>query len=50
VASSKTVNWYDMTLMDEQSRISYQSAAEVAGGYDVQGAGTTCGWVQVDLG
>jgi hypothetical protein len=32
VASSKTVNWYDMTLMDEQSRISNQSATEVAGG------------------
>jgi hypothetical protein len=35
VASSKTaksVSWYDMTLMDEQSRISDQSATEVAGG------------------
>jgi hypothetical protein len=36
VASSKTaksVSWYDMTLMDEESRLSDQSAAEVAGGF-----------------
>jgi hypothetical protein len=32
VTSSKTVSWYDLTLMDEQSRISDQSATEVAGG------------------
>jgi hypothetical protein len=35
VASSKTaksISWYDMTLMDEQSKISDQSAAEVARG------------------
>jgi hypothetical protein len=29
---SGTVSWYDMTLMDEQSNTSDQSAAEVAGG------------------
>jgi len=32
VASSKTVNWYDMTLMDEENRLSDQSATEVARG------------------
>jgi hypothetical protein len=32
VTSSKIVSWYDMTLMDEQSRISYQSATKVVGG------------------
>jgi alkyl hydroperoxide reductase subunit AhpF len=34
VASHKTakpVNWYDMTLMDEESRLSDQSATEIAG-------------------
>jgi hypothetical protein len=30
VASSKTVSWYDMTLMEEQSRTLDQSATEVA--------------------
>jgi hypothetical protein len=42
VASSKTQSWYDMTLMDEESRISDQSAAEVAGGSSSsEGAATT---------
>jgi hypothetical protein len=31
VVSSKTVNWYDLTLKEEKSRTSDQSAAEVAG-------------------
>jgi hypothetical protein len=44
VASSKavkSVSWYDMTLMDEENRISDQSAAEVAGGSSsLEGAAT----------
>jgi hypothetical protein len=32
VASSKTISWYDMILMDEKSMISNQSATKVAGG------------------
>jgi hypothetical protein len=45
VASSKTsksVNWYDITLMDEGNRLSYQSAVEIAGGSSSsEGEGTT---------
>jgi hypothetical protein len=42
VTSSKTVSWYDLTLMDEQSRRSDQSAAEVAGmSSSSEGAATT---------
>jgi hypothetical protein len=41
VASSKTVSWYDMTLMDEQSKRSDQSAEEVArGSSSSEGAAT----------
>jgi uncharacterized protein YgiM (DUF1202 family) len=28
--TAKSVNWYDMTLMDEKSRISNQSVAEAS--------------------
>jgi hypothetical protein len=39
---SKKVSWYDLTLMDEQSSTSDQSAAEVAGGSSgSEGAATT---------
>ena len=39
---SKKVNWYDLTLMDEQNNTSDQSATEVAGGSSgSEGAPTT---------
>jgi hypothetical protein len=44
VASSKTVksvSWYDMTLMDEENRLSDQSATEVAGGSSSSEGATT---------
>jgi hypothetical protein len=50
----ETVRWYDMTLMDEQSRISDQSTAEVAGmSSSLKGAATTTTYFmrsEIDLG
>jgi hypothetical protein len=38
----KSVSWYDMTLMDEENKLSDQSATEVArGSSSSEGAATT---------
>jgi hypothetical protein len=45
-ASSKTDSWYDLTLMDEQSRRSDQSVVEVVGmSFSSKGAATTAAYL-----
>jgi hypothetical protein len=50
----KKVSWYDLTLVEEQSKTSYQSAAEVVGMSSIlEGAATTAAGLmgsEIDLG